>query len=155
MMLGLRLGLGAGKASFGSELLANGDFATGDLTGWDDVNAFWTVSGGKAVHASSSVFNQLRQAVSVTAGWSCRLAFTISNYSGTGGVRVQWRNAGGSPISPSIYGSGGAFSAITADGTYIETITVPATANYLMFARDASGNSAAFELDNVSLRRAL
>jgi hypothetical protein len=139
----------------GEELVTNGTFDTGDLTGWIDVNDHWTVSSGAAFHASTLDFNMLLSDVSSAAGSLVVLTFDVSGYSGTSGLRVQWRtsdqgvSSGGSPYSDQ---PGGISPAITSDGSYTYVGIVPADAVYIAFARDQLGDAVEFSIDNISVR---
>jgi hypothetical protein len=54
------------QATLGATLLTNGDFATGDLTGWT-AGANWAYSGGGVQHTAGSV-EAISQNISVTSG---------------------------------------------------------------------------------------
>jgi hypothetical protein len=125
----------------------------GDLSGWSNENDYWSYSAGTAVHASGSVFNKLMGAVpSELIGETVRIKLVVDSYSGTSGLRVQWRNSDGS-ANDGIYTSVAASpeSAITSAGTYEIDVVVPSGAAFLALARDASGQSMAATVSEFSL----
>lgn len=94
----------------GAELVTNGGFATGDLTGWT-AEANWSVSGGAAVSDGTVAFGRLYQdVISADAGEYYKVTFTIvaaSNYTSVG------FNTGASNRLYSFQSSG-----ISSTGTY-------------------------------------
>jgi hypothetical protein len=142
-------------SGLGDEAITNGGFDT-DLTGWVDVNSHWAVSGGKAVHAFTSDFNMLLQDISgtISPGDTVLISFDVSNYSGTSGLRVQFRDAAQNPLDPSAWSDNtGTNPSITENGSYAGYFVVPQDAVFIAFARNVLGLSATFEIDNVSIKK--
>jgi hypothetical protein len=70
----------------GSELVTNGDFASG--TGWNTSAGAWTISGGAAsATAATAVLSQ--SATTATASRTYQVTFTVSSYT-SGGVRIEF-----------------------------------------------------------------
>lgn len=133
---------------------ANGDFSNG-LVGFIDVNSHWSVVGGKAFHASSSVFNMLLVDVSAYAGKLTRIGFAISDVSGAGRVRLQFRKSDQSPSDGrkpySNIGTDNDNPSIIDESSYVWEGVVPADAYYLAFARDLLDVTSEFSLDDLEI----
>jgi hypothetical protein len=118
----------AGGAALGSELLLNGDFDTD--TEWFKP-AGTTISGG-AAHAIASSGN-LYESLSVENGAIYQIKFTLSGRS-AGGVAGKVGNTQA--------------VAITADGTYTQTVVASSTANAGLILSSYTG-----DIDNVSVKK--
>lgn len=70
----------------GAEIVTNGDFSNGS-TGWT-LEAVWTVSAGAATYTSGSAGNSIYQTVSLQAGKSYRVTFSITARSGSSAVQA-------------------------------------------------------------------
>ena len=118
-------------ATEGSELVVNGDFATDSV--WTKGTG-WTISGGTANVASGSDGAALSQDI-CQVGVVNRVVFTISNYTGSGFVRLR---------------TGGALQVqdFSANGTY--TFDVVPTSVSFSFARYVTGS---LSIDNVSVKQ--
>lgn len=142
----------------GPESVSNGDFATGDFTGWIDDEDHWAVVSGKAYHASTSTFSMLRTDISeIPDGATIKIEFDLDYISGSANVRVQFRDADGSPSdggssASKPWGDAGALDAAD-NGRVSGIFTKPAGAVYIAWARDRStGDTAEFSIDNISVR---
>ena len=112
-----------------TELITNGNF-TGDADGWT-LGAGWTY-GTNAVDRAAAAATDLEQDFSGTVGTEYRVIFTISNYvAGT--------------LTPYIGTAAG--TAVSADGTYTQTITA-AGSGVLKFTPDASFDGT---IDSISV----
>lgn len=136
-----------------TNLVTNGDFSTGDLTGWIDSNSYWSVVSGKAFHTGGSTFNTLLTTGIPAVGATMRLRFEISGFSSApsdadSGVRVQFRTSANGPVTGPLYGFGQTNGAAV-NGSYDITVTVPAASFYLGFARNQIGDVTTFSVDNV------
>ena len=118
-------------ATEGSELVVNGDFATDSV--WTKGTG-WTISGGTANVASGSDGAALSQDI-CQVGVVNRVVFTISNYTGSGFVRL--RTGGASQVQD-----------FSANGTY--TFDVVPTSVSFSFARYVTGS---LSIDNVSVKQ--
>lgn len=102
--------------------VVNGTF-TGGLSGWDNLGGDpWTAVNNKARCATTT--DVISQPISKTVGRKYKISFTISNYSGTGGLDVQFGSA-----LYSTQNSNGA----NANGTYVIYLT-PADTTDLFFS---------------------
>ena len=127
--VGLMLDKSQGLA-LGSELVTNGDFSS--ATGWT-AETGWSIAGGAATKVVSAANANLYQTVSIVAGRSYRVTYTLT-YS-AGGFQM-------------ILG-GTASSVKLASGTYSEIIIAGST-NQLI---SAFGNTAfAGSIDNISIK---
>jgi hypothetical protein len=149
-----------GAASGPINLVTNGDFATGDLTGWIDINSYWTVSGGRAVHAPTSDFNMLLSDGIPAPGQEMRIRFSVYNISTTAdpfsGLRVQFRDASQNTISldGDLWGAANNdIIPIRSNGNYDRTATVIPDAVYVGFSRNLLYDVAGFEIDNVIIEQ--
>ena len=113
-----------------TELVTNGDFATD--SNWTKGTG-WTISGGKANVASGSDGSALSQDIS-KVGVVNRVTFTISNYTGSGFVRLRTGNS--SQVQD-----------FSANGTYSFEV-IPTTTTF-SFARYMNGS---LSIDNVSVK---
>ena len=116
--------------TYGSELVTNGGFDTD--SNWTKGTG-WSVSNGKAVVASGEDGSTLSQDVSVV-GKINKVTFTISDYTGSGFVRLRTGDA--SQVQD-----------FNANGTY--TIYVKPTTATFSFARYMNGT---LSIDNVSVK---
>ena len=131
--VGLRLDKSKGLV-LGSELITNGDFSSG--TGWTLINA--TISGGLLNANSVTSVNLATQSISLVAGKTYKVIFTVSNYvSGTGTV---------------VFGVGSNVSvaAFTANGTYT-VLAVAGTANSEIRV-GCTGAGLVCSIDNISVK---
>jgi hypothetical protein len=113
-----------------TELVTNGNFATD--SNWTKGTG-WTISGGKANVASGSDGSALSQDIS-KVGVVNRVTFTISNYTGSGFVRLRTGNS--SQVQD-----------FSANGTYSFEV-IPTTTTF-SFARYMNGS---LSIDNVSVK---
>ncbi len=126
------------QRSLGSELVTNGTFDTD--TNWTK-GAGWTISGGTANYADSSI-SPLYQNITLNIS-SYELKFTISNSSGNG-ASIWIGNSSGS-----VSYTDGTYQYYT-DGDYTLTINVPSSQTTLTFYGHTQGSS--FSIDNVSVK---
>jgi hypothetical protein len=119
-------------ALLGAEIIVNGGFDTDTV--WSK-QAGWTIGSGVASHTGAGA--SLYQAVSVVAGQTYRVAYTVTSYASTG---LSVYLGGGTTVS----GAGA-----TAPGSYVHYIV--AAAGNTIFGFGCSGD---VSLDNVSLRLA-
>ena len=118
-----------------SELFVDGTFDTACGTVWT-CGAGWTISGGTATHTSTS--STLDQSATLIEGEDYEIKFTVSGRS-TGTITPRF---GG--------GTAALGTAISADGTYSETLTAVARNTLAGFQSSVTFNGS---LDNVSLRK--
>ena len=116
----------------GGNLVTNGDFASG--TGW--IPNTWVISGGAAT--ATNVSDSLAQNYTFTAGNVYRVTFTITAFSGTGGVRPRF--FGGTTVTGSTR---------SATGTYVEYMTAVTGNN--QFALASTTTTATITVDNVEI----
>ncbi len=131
----MRLGIAmsaAGAQRVAANLVSNGGFASG--TGWTPGTS-WSISGGVATHVNGSL-SDLSQTVSLTAGKTYAVTYTISNR--TGGT-LQPRFNGGTQVQGVSRNT---------NGTFTEYLTAVTGNNTLSFTAAAAG---AYNLDDVSL----
>jgi hypothetical protein len=115
-----------------SELITNGGFDA-DAT-WTKGTG-WTISGGQALASTVGAAAFLSQPVSVVKGGAYRLSFDVANFA-SGSVRAS-------------FDSGDVGTTRSADGTYVETITLTAAATILRFAGPSAFTG---RIDNVSVQ---
>ncbi len=118
---------------YGAELVTNGTFDTD--SNWTKGTG-WTISGGKANVASGSDGAALSQDIS-KVGVVNKVVFTISNYTGSGFIRLRTGDA--SQVQD-----------FSANGTYSFVVT-PTTTTF-SFARYMNGS---LSIDNVSVKEVL
>ncbi|MEN8741146.1 MAG: LamG-like jellyroll fold domain-containing protein, partial [Phaeobacter gallaeciensis] len=126
------------------ELVTNGDFATGDLTGWADPSSGWSVSGNAAVMAATGDYKPLTQDLGLTAGVPYVITFDVTAISGTMKVALDGSSPGVSNTSINTF---------TATGTYSFTVTPSSGETYILFARNAPTTSSV-TIDNISVKLA-
>lgn len=126
----------------GAELLTNGTFDT-DLTGWDDENSAWAVVSGRAYHALSSVFNQLKHTLTYD-GYVWRVSFDYDVI--TSAVRLDYRTATDNFIDFII-------NDLSGQGTYAENHIPHQNTGIVSFARSHSGVAMEGYVDNVSIKQ--
>jgi hypothetical protein len=117
----------------GTELVTNNTFATD--TGWTK-GTDWTIGSGVATKAPGTAA-VLSQAISLTAGFTYRLVYTITRSAGA--ITPQF--TGGSTV---------AGTARSAAGTFVEVLTAVTDNTTLEFSADASF---AGTVDNVYVKR--
>lgn len=132
--------------TFGEELIIGGQF--NDETGWLDITASWSISGGTANYDAINNYSGLYSTFfpsTLTSGTTIRLTFTISG--ATGQARVVFLNnltAG--------FIMGYTTAALYDNGTYeIATVTNADATRLIIFAYNDNGGGA-FTIDNVSLK---
>jgi len=123
-------------ASLGSTMLTNGDFATGDLTGWTAA-AGWSATTFKAVHNGGiSDTTPLTQSVSLVSGSVYEISVTTSSRT-TGSLALTFGSLTGSYT-------------ISTNTTTRQTFTATATASFdLTFTPAATFNGA---VDDVTCK---
>ena len=122
----------------GPNLVVNGTFNTD--TGWTKGEG-WTISGGKAVRSPSSFGSVLSQPISVTAGKSYVVTYTLAD-----------RVAGG----PNVAFSGGTAvngPSRTVNGTYSDTLLALPGNNTLWIV--TGDNTSSLSFDNISAQEVL
>ena len=124
-----------------TELITNGNFAAD--SNWSKESG-WTISGGKAVCATSST-NAIYQTGVAVGGNKYRVTYTISDYS-SGGIYLD--SQGGAAVG--VAGTDGTLR--TSNGTYTEEITIAKGGNLIVFRGQASTTSD-LKLDDVSVVR--
>jgi hypothetical protein len=125
------------EATYGSNLTTNGDFATGDFTGWT-AGANWSVVSNAALHTAGSTAT-LAQNITVASGTTYQIEWTDTGGSaGTytfsiGGVVSRahnyWEEASSKRTTIVASGSGSQAFTITPSSTYngsLDNITVRA-----------------------------
>ena len=92
-------------SELGSELITNGDFATN--SDWT-LGTGWSINNGYAV-AISGGSSKLTQTISGLSGKNCKVTFTLSDYGGSGSVRVDFGSVTSDPINTNgehtVYGT--------------------------------------------------
>ena len=123
----------------GSEEVTNGNFATDSDwikgTGWSIANGKASITESGAVTLAQTLTTPL------TSGKIYKVIYTVSNYVGSGIIKVQFAGDG------TLSGQN-----ITANGTYVEYLTT--TGNYTIVRLKALGNNGGFtgSIDNVSVK---
>ncbi len=94
-----------------SNALTNGDFETGDLTGWTEGGSNnWTVTSNRAyVNSDTGGTNTISQTITVEAGYPNTLKFDLAAYT-----------AHGNPITFNVYADGTQIYSATADQIGVE-----------------------------------
>jgi hypothetical protein len=123
----------------GPELVTNGAYASDESWG---KGVGWTIANGVASHASGTQ-SELTQAVTLVAGATYELTYTVSGR--TGGT-ITPRLTGGTTVSGTTVS--GTFR--QANGTFTDTLTAVTGNTTLSFLSTATG---VFNVDNVSLKR--
>lgn len=126
--------LGSGQ-QYGDEIVSNGSFGTS--ADWT-VPAGWTISGGKANHVSGIGVLQgdLNEAFYQSGNYE--VTYTVSGYSGSGGVYVSLGSFNGTTRS--------------ANGTYTEVITLTGGDSFTVVNINPA-SAATFSIDNLTVRR--
>lgn len=127
-------GGGVFETAVGAELTTNGVFAAD--TDWTK-DAGWAIAGGDADATNTAAGAFLHQAVTVTAGKTYRITYTISAY--TSG-NVAWS-----------FDNGQVGTAQSALGTYTEVFILSSAATELRFGRVTINFTGS--IDDVSLRQ--
>jgi hypothetical protein len=117
---------------------------TGDNSTFASDTGFWvrtggtiTISGGACVFSSSTDAHSLSRSGLVSANKRYRVQYTIKNYV-SGGVRTS-------------YGLALIGATRSANGTYVEEVTVPATGNGAFYIFGESAASTTLELDDIEI----
>ena len=137
----LAVNASASEATYGSNLLSNGDFASGDFTSWT-AGANWSVVSNAALHTAGSV-EALSQNISVTNGTTYQIEWTDTGATaGTytfsiGGVTSRvynyWESASNKRTTIVASGTGSQSFVLTPSSTYngsIDDLTVRAITAY-------------------------
>ncbi|MES9841236.1 MAG: cadherin repeat domain-containing protein [Candidatus Thiodiazotropha endolucinida] len=124
----------------GSNLISNGTFDV-DLSDWINETGHWSHESGRAYHASSGSFNQLRQDITVDFDSIYRLSLNYEAVSGA--LRSSWRNASDVFIEY-------AFANLSGTGNYIANYIIPANTGILSFSGQVSTSFDGY-IDNVEL----
>jgi len=142
---GAWLGSGTAEVLSGTELVTNGDFATGDKTGWTDPNGRWSVVANQAVMAASSAYEPLYQinSTGVTIGKTYTLTFDVIAVTGTGKAELNGTSEGTSPANTLEF---------TTTGTY--TMSRVASENNIRYAFARAAPGATMTIDNISIVQA-
>jgi hypothetical protein len=128
-----------GDGVYDGELVANGGFATNDLTSWDDISlGTGTVdaSSGSAVlsYTDSNNRGRIQQSITHNAGATLSITFTVSGS----------RDAYLSVMSESY---------VAGAGTHTFTVN-PSLSNRVIFIQPAASGSGDLTIDNISVRLA-
>ena len=113
----LSLSVSQSTATLGAELVTNGTFADADLSAWGSP-AGWSLSSGKALHASGGGTAPLTQTISVVNGWTYQVSVTLAGVS-AGNVVVA--------IGAVAMVDAGTTTALGGNTTYIRTLVAGAT----------------------------
>jgi len=145
----------------GAELVTDGDFNSNAQTSWvwgtqGYGNINWSIVSNKAEWDFSNTsqigyhYNTLYQVLSLTAGYTYRLAFTISgsSFSGDGKIRA---------FGTGISGGGSIIGDYTTDGSKSVDFTVVAHREIAFRGYESSGNGGTDKatIDNVSVKKIL
>jgi hypothetical protein len=132
---------------YGSDLVVNGSFATGDFTGWTPGTG-WSVSGGKALHTAGSV-SSLSQTVTEPVAWGeiadrrlYYLQFTISGAT-AGSMYVGL----GTSLAEALNG----VRTFSANATHTTIVNVNTTAASFLLYFDPSSDFNG-SIDNISVK---
>ena len=129
----------------GSELVTNGDFATGDLTGWTDKSSG---TGTATVNGSDQL--ELYRPDGSNVGWAQQAIATVSG--STYLLTVNEITDGGAIFIGSTDGGSDIYGASAASGINIVMFTATSTTTYIGLR--GSGNGTTSVYDNVSVRLA-
>ncbi|MEN6644286.1 MAG: hypothetical protein ABFE08_17745 [Armatimonadia bacterium] len=135
--VGLRLDKSKGLV-LGSELVTNGDFAS--ATGWT-VGTNWAIIGGAAT-ATAAVYNtdNLDTSVTLTAGRTYKLTFSISGYS-AGSLRLD------------VVGTQSVITgSVTANGSYTYYFAAASGGAKTFRFTGSTGTAFTGSIDNISVR---
>lgn len=130
---------------FGEELVTNGDFATGDLTGWTDKSSG---TGTTTVNGSNQL--ELYRLDASNVGWAQQAITTVSG--STYLLTVNEITDGGAIFIGSTDGGSDIYGASAASGINIVMFTATSTTTYVGLR--GSGNGTTSVYDDVSLRLA-
>jgi hypothetical protein len=125
-----------GASQVGSVTGDNSTFAS-DTGFWVRTGGTITISGGACVFSSSTDAHSLLRSGLVSANKRYRVQYTIKNYV-SGGVRTS-------------YGLALIGATRSANGTYVEEVTVPATGNGAFYIFGQSAASTTLELDDIEI----
>lgn len=126
----------ADGAELGPELAVNGGFDSD--TAWTKGTGV-TISGGAATIASSGAGNALQQSTTTgVAGKVYQCTYTVSAYSGSGSIRVQFGSAMGTFRS--------------SNGTFTENVTATGTGSLVLSVGGTAFNGV---VDNVSIKEVI
>jgi len=119
-----------------STRLRNGNFSTGDATGWT-CGAHWAYAATNKITRTqfADVETLSQTGLDILAGVPYRLKFTTSGSAGAGTITPSLGTVNGTPV--------------TADGTYTQTITPTVTGGNLVFT--PTNNDIATSISDVSL----
>ena len=133
----------SGWQTVGSNLSTNGDFATGDFTGWLNVTqnsgAKSIVSGAARLDATaaSDSLIQIFQDMGLVSGKRYRITFTITNHNGD------------TSTSSLINNSGSTLYAITGNGVNLTFDFTHSISDPRLFFRASNGSK--YDIDNISV----
>lgn len=121
-----------GQPVLGPELVTNGVFD--GATGWEEAGNNWTIAASQACYTAADGGGVLYQTIAdLTAGLVYRVSFTITDYvAGT--------------LRPFLWGNAG--SAVSADGTYVQYITLTLSSNNFLDFTDIGWNGC---ITNISV----
>jgi hypothetical protein len=132
---------------YDGEHVTNGDFATGDLTGWTAYNATGAVSGGEATITITSAAGGYYQIITAVAGQTYVVSADMKVGSGATADLRLYDNNSLSNLQTIVQ---------TSSSTYVPlTATITPTYNFfLVYLRGADATNETIIVDNVSVRLA-